>query len=237
MEQVIAPAKHAASWPAIFAGAVVAVSITLILVALGPGHGIASASLAVTTAIWLVVTQWIAAALGGYISGRLRTRWMGTHEHEIFFRDTAHGLITWSVATMALAVVAAAAAVSAAGTQGANTYSIDKLFRSGGSGVSSAAVVGSTDPRLETAHIVANAEKTGRVPDADRSYLVEQVAARSGVPMPEARSRVDAFFSDADAGRRAVARASIYLALSMLVGAFIASVSAVLGGRLRDEHP
>ncbi len=53
-----------------------------------------------TTAIWLIVTQWISAALGGYIAGRLRTRWMGTHAHEVFFRDTAHGLITWAVATI-----------------------------------------------------------------------------------------------------------------------------------------
>jgi hypothetical protein len=41
----------------------------------------------------------------------------------------------------------------------------------------------------------------------------------------------------ADKARKAAAETSIYLALSMLIGAFIASVSAALGGRLRDEHP
>lgn len=282
MEQVIQPAKHAASWPAIIAGAFVAVSITLVLVALGsgigfasispwPGRGMSVTSFAITTAIWLIVTQWIAAALGGYIAGRLRTRWIGTHTHEIFFRDTAHGLITWAVATVVILAMAAGSAASGAGaglhaaadaasmggqalaSQAANPYSVDKLFRSsgstaGGSTAGSSTAGASSDPRLETAHIVANAATTGSVPDADRAYLAQQVAARTGVSQQEAQARVDAFVSsvtqaqekvkaDADAARKAAAQASIYLALSMLIGAFIASVSAALGGRLRDEHP
>lgn len=275
MEQVIQPAKHAASWPAIIAGAFVAVSITLVLVALGsgigfasilpwPGRGMSVTSFAMTTAIWLIVTQWISAALGGYIAGRLRTRWIGTHTHEIFFRDTAHGLIAWAVATVVIFAVAAGSAASGAGAgvhaaadaasmggravaaQGAdaaNAYGVDKLFRS-----SNSTAGGSSDPRLETAHIVANAAATGGVSDADRAYLAGQVAARTGISQQEAQARVDAFVSsvtqaqekvkaDADAARKAAAQASIYLALSMLVGAFIASVSAALGGRLRDEHP
>jgi hypothetical protein len=263
LEQVITPAKHAASWPAIFAGAFVAVAITLVLVALGsgigfaslspwPGHGASLTSFAVTTAIWLIVTQWLAAALGGYIAGRLRTRWIGTHTHEIFFRDTAHGLITWSVATVVVIALAAGSAASGAragaraaaeAAQAASPYIVDKLFRSSG-----AAAAGPNDPRLETAHIVANAAATGSVPDSDRAYLVEQVAAHANVPQQEAQSRVETFIAsvmqaqdkakaDADAARKAAAQASIYLALSMLIGAFIASVSAALGGRLRDEHP
>src|ERR1700761_7993037 len=82
-----APSQSAASWPAIFAGAVVAAATSLILITLGaglgfasvspwPGHGASAATFAVTTAIWLVVTQWLAAAVGGYIAGRLRTRWV-----------------------------------------------------------------------------------------------------------------------------------------------------------------
>jgi hypothetical protein len=85
------------------------------------------------------------------------------------------------------------------------------------------------------------------VPDADRAYLVDQVAARTGISQAEAQTRVDNFIStvmqaqeklkaDADAARKAAAQASIYLALSMLIGAFIASVAAAVGGRLRDEH-
>ncbi len=278
-------AKSAASWPSVIAGAFVAAASTVILVALGSGIGFASispwpdrgasmTSFAVTTAIWLIVTQWISAALGGYIAGRLRTRWIGTHPHEVFFRDTAHGLITWAVATILVVAVGAGAFRSAAGGaahiagagavaavsggagagMGANAslpngnspvsaYEIDKLFRSSNFGGN--ALLG--DARLEAAHIEANAFVNGSISNADRSYLVEQVAARTGVSQADAQTRVDNFVaavtqaqqklkSEADSARKAAAEASIYLALSMLIGAFIASVAAALGGRVRDEH-
>lgn len=56
--------------------------------------------------------QWLSAALGGYVTGRLRTRWVGLHTHQAFFRDTAHGFITWSLATRAAALFFASAAGS-----------------------------------------------------------------------------------------------------------------------------
>ena len=260
------PGRSAASWPSIFAGAFIAAAATVILVALGSGigfasvspwsgHGVSVSTFAVTTAIWLIVTQWISAALGGYIAGRLRTRWLGTHAHEVFFRDTAHGLITWAVATILVAIVAAGSVMSAAGAAGravadasANggalmPYDVDKLFRS----TNSTAATAAAEARTEATHIAANAFAGGSVPDADRIYLTEQVAARTGISVSEAQARVDGFISavaqsqaklkaDADRAKKATAEASIFLALSMLIGAFIASVSAALGGRIRDLH-
>lgn len=306
----VVPGKPAASWTAIIAGAFVAVSVSLILLALGsglgfaeispwPGRGVSATTFTVTTAIWLIVTQWISAALGGYIAGRLRTRWYGTHTHEVFFRDTAHGLITWSVATVLIAALVAGSAsalvagsasalvgggvraVSDAASGGAGaiaqsvtsnnsapnptagatpgalsggplpmTYAIDKLFRPATPGAPGASPNGQSgpDPRIEAAHIVANALASGSVPDPDRAYLANLVAAQTGVPPAEAQRRVDDFLASlmdgankaraaADAARKAAAEASIFTALSMLIGAFIASIAAALGGRLRDEHP
>jgi hypothetical protein len=40
----------------------------------------------------------------------------------------------------------------------------------------------------------------------------------------------------ADAARKQIARLGMVLALSMLIGAFIDSAAAALGGRIRDEH-
>jgi len=289
--------RSAASWAAILAGAFVTVSASLILIILGsglefaavspwPGRGASAAGLTVAAVIWLIVTQWIAAALGGYIAGRLRTRWTGTHTHEVFFRDTAHGLITWSVATVFVAWVIAgstssllggglhaaaglaptAAAGPAAAAQGpasaAMTYDIDRLFRSSGASATtgagsspgastSAAGAGfagaAGDARIETLYIAYHAMAVGNLPDTDRSYLAELAAAQTGISLAEAQHRVDEFITatqdaqvkaraDADAARKGAAQASIYTALSLLIGAFIASVSAALGGRLRDEH-
>jgi len=280
----------AASWPAIIAGAFVAAAASLILIALGSGlgfawvspwsgHGMSAATFAVTTAIWLIVTQWLAAALGGYITGRLRTRWVGTHSHEVFFRDTAHGLVTWAVATVLVAAVFATSAFSAVGagaraaaagtaavaapavsaplgsaaSPASSAYELDRLFRPGPTSASSppanAQVPGAAadDPRAEAAHIAAVAATTGYVPDEDRHYLAAAVSARTGMAHADADKRVDDFVArilDAetkaktavDATRKAASQAAIYTALSMLVGAFIASISAALGGRLRDEH-
>jgi hypothetical protein len=254
-ESAALPGKSAVSWPAIIAGAFVAAGGSLILLALGSGigfavvspwadHGVSAAAFAMTTAIWLIVTQWISAALGGYIAGRLRTRWIGTHTHEVFFRDTAHGLVTWAVATVAVAALigsslssmmgGAARVSSANSTSPLSSYAVDRLFRSvratgGGQGAD--------EPRSEVGHILASAISTGGIPDADRAYLAEVIAAKAGISQVEAQQRVEDWVSSANSARKAAAQASIYTALSLLIGAFIASVSAALGGRLRDEHP
>src|SRR6202020_2970662 len=120
------PSTSATSWPAIIAGAFVATAVSLVLLTLGsglgfasispwPSHGVSGTTFAVTAAIWLIVMQWVSSAFGGYITGRLRTRWVGTHTHEVFFRDTAHGFVTWAVATVAVAATVATSAFSAIG--------------------------------------------------------------------------------------------------------------------------
>jgi hypothetical protein len=272
--------KSAASWAAIIAGAVVAVAASLILLGLGsglgfaavspwPDRGVSAATFTVTTAIWLIVTQWISAGLGGYLAGRLRTRWTGTHSHEVFFRDTAHGLVTWAVATIVAAalvgasmfslagagvhIASAAVSASAEGSSAMGTapgasafaasYGTDKLFRSAADGAPSL-----QDMRVEAGHIMANAISASGVPDADRKYLTNLIVAKTGLSQAEAQARVDEWVSmgmeaetkakaTADAARKAASQASIYMAFSLLVGAFIASISAALGGKLRDEHP
>ena len=271
MAQVGSHGRSAASWGAIIAGAFVATSVSLILFALGAGlgfalvapwphQGISAATVTVASAIWLIATQWVAACLGGYIAGRLRTRWIGTHSHEVFFRDTAHGLVTWAVSTALIAMVVAtsissivgggvhaAAEMAAAGDRpvgapGVTTYGIDKLFRS-----STDANSGPLESRSEASYIIANATLSGQVAPDDRAYLATLIARKTGAPLAEAQRRVDEFTastmetqmklkSAADVARKDAAQAAIFTALSMLIGAFIASVSAALGGRLRDQH-
>lgn len=117
----------AVSWSAIFGGAVVSAATTLTLSALGfgigwaavspwPYHGISPKAFTISTAIWLVVVQWLSSAAGGYLTGRLRTKWVGTHTHEVFFRDTAHGFITWALGTLIGAIMLGTAASSLAGS-------------------------------------------------------------------------------------------------------------------------
>jgi hypothetical protein len=267
----------AVSWAAIIAGAFVAASVTVLLVALGAGLGFASVSpwpnsgasattITAATAIWFIVTQWLSSGAGGYITGRLRTRWVGTHTHEVFFRDTAHGFVTWAVATVIGALILASAASSMAGAgvhaaatigagaaQGAvnpaqngsmvSLYEVDTLFRSATPDANASA----TEARAETTRILAKGLPTGDVSAADRSYISQLVAARSGVSQSDAQKRVDDVVAQllvaqtkaqqaADAARKAAATAAICTALSMLIGAFIACIAAAVGGHERDEH-
>ena len=110
----------AVSWSAIIAGTVAAIALTLTLVTLGSAFGLASISawpgvgakasnFTIGAGLWLIVTQWLSSAFGGYLSGRMRTRWHGLHTDEVFFRDTAHGFMTWALSTVIVAIVTAAA--------------------------------------------------------------------------------------------------------------------------------
>jgi hypothetical protein len=268
----------AVSWPAIIAGAFVMASASLILLALGSGLGLAMVSpwpnrgasvttFSIVTALGLIVVQWLSSGLGGYLTGRLRTKWARTHTHEVFFRDTAHGFLTWALATVigafllasatssvvgggvqAAATVASGAAQGAANSAGSaaldpRAYDIDSLFRSSRPDANTS----TADTRLEATRILAKGVTSGEVPAADRTYLAQLVAARTGISEADAQKRVDDVIAQekvaetkvrqaADAARKAASALSIFTALSMLVGALIASAAAALGGQQRDEN-
>jgi hypothetical protein len=250
------------SWPAILGGAFAAASLSLILLALGSGFGLASVSpwsnsgvsattFTIMTGIWLIVVQWASSGLGGYLTGRLRTKWVGVHNHEVFFRDTANGFLAWAVAAV-LGAVALATAVSSLLSGGANlagpitsanegmsaaspaTYYVDSLFRADHPNSMMDQTV-----RAEATAIWLTGMRHGTVPDTDKSYLAHLTAARTGLSEADARRRVDDVIAkakaDADAARKAGAYVSIFTGVSMLIGAFIAAAAAALGGRHRDE--
>ena len=111
-----AAGTSAVSWGAILAGAAAAAALSLILLILGTGlglssvspwsnEGISAATFGVTTILWLTFTQVAASVLGGYLAGRLRTRWASVQSDEVYFRDTAHGFLAWAIASLATAAL------------------------------------------------------------------------------------------------------------------------------------
>jgi hypothetical protein len=116
----------AVEWGAIFAGGVAAIGITAILFTLGPGLGLTTVSpwslrnpspttFGTAAAIWMIVTQWLASAFGGYLTGRLRTKWVGIRTDEVLFRDTAHGLLAWALGTVIMAALVTLGSAATAG--------------------------------------------------------------------------------------------------------------------------
>jgi len=114
------------SWAAVFAGAFVAAALSLILLALGTGlgfesvspwanQGASSSAIGKSAIVWLIVMQIIAASMGGYVAGRLRTKWASIHTDEVYFRDTAHGFLVWAVGLVITAAFLASAAAAMLG--------------------------------------------------------------------------------------------------------------------------
>ncbi|MEV4608946.1 hypothetical protein MRBLMR1_004015 [Neorhizobium sp. LMR1-1-1.1] len=273
----------ALSWGPVIGGAVAAAATALILLLLGAGVGLTMVSpwsgesasfttVSITAAIWFVVVQWLASALGGYLTGRLRTKWAGVHTDEVFFRDTAHGFLSWALATVVVAglagsaftslvgggVQALASATSTATIAGATSGSTDNTDPSGAAGYFTDALLRPQDLRsrvqtddaaavAEVSRILLNSATAGSMPDEDKTYLSAVVASRTGLTPEEAKARVDAVLQRiaqakvetqeaAEKARKSASTTAMLGALSLLVGAFIASAAAALGGRQRDDE-
>lgn len=260
------PEPHAISWRAIVAGGFAAAALTLALLAFGSAVGFSSVSpwsnsgvsagtFHVASGIYLVVVAMLSSTVGGYIAGRLRTRWQAVKTYELQFRDTAHGFLAWALATvMGAAILGTAATYLVGGTaagaanrndaNGASSptaYYVDMLFRpasnaraAGGAAESFAAT---REARTVFTHDIAT---KGDWPAADRTYLAQLVSARTGLSGGDAEKRVNdtigAAKADADRARKTAASLSIWLTISMFVGAFAASLAAIEGGQLRDER-
>jgi hypothetical protein len=254
--------SSAVSWAAIIAGAFVASALSLSLLALGTGVGLSSISPWATSGVsatavgrgailWLIVIQIIASAIGGYVAGRLRTKWVDVHTDEVYFRDTAHGFLVWAVGLVLSAAFLASAATSIVRGPGAvegvnsaapagqainpSEYYVDTLLRSS----TPSTDAGDASVRSEVAIILANALRQGQMPDADQAYLSNLVATKTGMSPADAQQRVSATFKQAlqaaDTARKAVAHSLYWLFLALLIGAFCASFAATIGGRQRDH--
>jgi hypothetical protein len=280
----------AVSWGAVIAGGVGAAAFSLILLTLGSGLGLASISpwapagesaarFGFAAVAWICVTQILTSGLGGYLAGRLRIRWTALHVDETYFRDTAHGFLSWAVATLVTAalltsaisgiyhagaqVAASAANVGAAvpSTERGNAaaadnswpigYFVDSLFRQPAAPAATGSVAAEDrTPRAEVVRIFMNSLASGNPLSADDSHFVGQlVAQRTGLNQEVAQARVNTTYSRlqqkltdlkaaakeaADKARKAAVYASLWLFVSLLMGAFSASLMATFGGRQRD---
>ena len=292
------------SWGAIVAGAVAAAALSLILLMLGIGLGLSSVSpwsqqgigasaFGLSTILWLTFTQLAASGMGGYLAGRLRTKWIAIHTDEVYFRDTAHGFLAWATASLAtatlltsvigsivsgaaslvatVATTATATAVGGAAAAGSGMtnstadggpmgYFVESLFRAPPSPASnSVATLSATSgdasgKTLETAvpettRIISTGIQKGALPDDDVRYVGQVVAQRTGLGQVEAEKRVRETFARlqanlreaevaakdaADKARKASAYGALWLFISLLIGAFSASLAATFGGRHRD---
>ena len=253
--------SSATSWGAVVAGGVAAAAATLVLMLVGAGlgltlvspfsnEGISLGTATVSTAIWLIVVQWLSALLGGYMAGRLRTKWVNLHTDEVFFRDTAHGFLAWALATLLVAgllsstisamlgtgvqaasnVVSGAAqggAAAAASADGNTTaYFVDTLLRPADP---ARPVEGSDQASAEVSRILLAAAASGEMEADDRAYLEKLVAARTGLTPADAKARVDAVLKRADEAEQQAKQAAETARKAGATFALVGALSLFIG--------
>jgi hypothetical protein len=250
------------SWGAVIAGGIAAAALSLLLLALGVGLGLSSISpwsgegVSATTfkigaGVYLVCVAMLSSTVGGYLAGRLRGTWAGVHNDEVYFRDTAHGLVTWAFATVLSATVlgaaathilagaasgvAPAAATAATPSNPTDVY-VDTLLRRD----TPSAAGDNAGTREELGRLFAPVlRKGGDLSTADRAYAARVVSARTGLNPADAERRVNDTIVQAkkaaDDARKATATLMLWLAASMLAGAVASILGATEGGLLRDS--
>lgn len=257
-------------WSAVVAGAALASAVSFVLLTFVTSIGFSivpvgsnstmSAGLIGSLAALMILAQQIAAFLaGGYVAGRMRSRWMSTTGDEVEFRDGLHGGLVWAVGVAigaALFFSTAGGAVrlgaDAVGRPAAALASnapvesvIDTLLRPQSPGNATPATgrtEGSTaaEIRAELGRILFNAVTPGRAVTAqDRTYVAAVIAQRTGVTPQEAEARLNAAIAQATEAARTAKRATVIAALiaglSLILSFAAAWWAGVVGGRHRDN--
>lgn len=267
------PVRSYVDWPAIIAGVVTAWAITSVLATFGSGIGLTMTGAPwdpnmsagwffAAGALWFVWVQVSSVMAGGYLAGRLRHRFNDGTEHEVEMRDGAHGLLVWGVSVLVSAVLALGAVSGgitaltknvptvSGSTLGAGPIdsTVERLFRpavaSDPSAVRVLSPAASAAARSDVGQIVLMAVPGGDISDTDKTYITGLVAVHTGLPVAEARARVDgplaASVSElqrtAEKARKTGIIAAFLTAATLLISGLAGWWAAGVGGRHRDQN-
>jgi hypothetical protein len=253
--------QHYLQWTPVIAGALVAAALTFILLTFGAAVGLgisstsptwrnASAALALLSGLYLILQAIISFGLGGYIAGRLRSPLAATGTEEVESRDGLHGLTAWALTVLLGSVLVAivgtstvnrlspfATAATATSAEPLLSYELDRLFRS----TRRPANVDLGSERAEAGRILMTSSSRNGVSGDDRTYLVQQVGATTGLATGEAEHRVDIAIADSKTAINKSRHNTIVVAFSLaaatLFGAVTAWTMACVGGGRRDGAP
>ena len=248
-------------WTPVVAGAICAAALSFILVTFAAAVGLgvsstsptwrdASVALWILSGLYLILQALLSFGLGGYIAGRIRTSLAENSTEEVENRDGLHGLAAWALAVVmgaALAGLIGASAINrpSVPTTSANSsaaepilsYELDRLFRA----ARRPANVDLNSERAEAGRILLTSSSHEGVSADDRTYLIQQVAATTGLAAADAERRVDNVIASSRTALARSRRSTIILAFSLaaalLLGAVAAWAAASAGGRHRDGAP
>lgn len=213
-------------WPAIFAGAVLATAVSLLLLTFGASFGLAMTNptpdeglslrwVTIAGGIWLIWTSVSSFAAGGYLAGRLRRRVGDANADEVEARDGAHGVIVWAVGAVfggMLAVLGVTGTLGAVGNgagaalEAANAQLDDLTGYATASLLRGDSSQGSAEAQADVAAVLGQSYIAANLSDKDRQYVENVVVAEAGVTREVAATRVsDAFNAGVEARQAALA--------------------------------
>jgi hypothetical protein len=273
---VATPAARAGylEWGPIVAGALLAAAISFVLLTFGaaiglsatspwPNSGMSAKVIAGVAVFWTLAQQIGAFMAGGYIAGRMRTRWNDAPQDEVDFRDGLHGALVWAVGIVigAALIMSTASAVARTGAQvagqaavtvaGSNVNpmdtALDTLLRPAappappaGQAARPGQQVATEAPRATIGRILAASVAEGNLSTENRTYLVQLVSQQTGLPQQEVETRVNnavtATREAADKARRAAVATGLVTAVSLIISFAAAWWAALKGGQHRDNQ-
>jgi len=250
-------------WSPVVLGALAATALSSVLVGFGVTVGLgisstaptwrdASAALAILSGVYLILQAIISFGVGGYLAGRVRAAAgaRATVDEETERTDGVHGLGAWALAVVMGAILATligAATISrtssmrsgaqASAAEPLLSYELDRLFRAGRRSPN----VDLSAERAEAGRILLTTSSHSGITADDRTYLIQQVGALTGLSPADSERRVDNALTNAKTAIARTRRSSIIVAFSIatavLLGAVAAWAAACAGGRHRDGAP
>jgi hypothetical protein len=247
---------HYVDWGAIAAGVFISLAVSSVFLAFGSAIGLSVTSfhpsasapvvgLVIAAGLWLLWVQISSFIGGGYVAGRMRRRIGDATAHEVEMRDGAHGLILWAVNIVIGAALASwitiagiSGAIGTAADSGAMDYYADKLMRSDAV-TGTTAVAADTQYNAQIGRILAKNVAARTFDEGDKSYVVREISARTGLAEADAQKRLDdavaTLKAQAETARRYAVLFAFLTAASLLVSGVAAWWAATAGGKHRDD--
>lgn len=228
-----------------------------------PNAGMSAGTTGMVAVFFIIAQQIGSFVAGGYIAGRMRSPYGEVDASETDFRDGLHGGLVWALgvvvgAALAFSVAGASARAAAtalgpaAGAVANQTTDVlvDALLRPADA---QAAATGpapqqapsaqtsppSSDVRAEVGRLITSSVASGTLTPANRTYLVQLVAQRTGISREEAERRVDEAANKAreaaDKARKTSMVTALITGISLIISFAAAWWAAITGGNHRDN--
>jgi len=255
---------HYVDWGAIFAGVFISIAISSVFLAFGSAIGLSMTSfragesapvigLVIAAGLWFLWVQLSSFIGGAYVTGRMRRRIGDAKAHEVELRDGAHGLLVWAVNIVIgvvlagwISIMGIGGAISTVSDSGAMDYYVDRLLRSDAVPAATAATpatnvapASNVNTNAQIGRVLAKNVAARTIDDKDKSYLVREISARTGLAEPEAQKRLDETMATLKAQAETTRHYGVIFAFltaaSLLIAAAASWWAATTGGKHRDE--